>query len=260
MKTKIFSWRKWSIWILIGLFSILSASQALTEENIWYFPHLKVGQGWTTTLSITNLDDKDVTLKILFYDKDGNLLGESSDIESLKVGETKEINGQTIPHGSKSVRIESNGDIKGICLLETEDGTKSEAIPLIKDGGRKLDFPPLASDRIYYTEELTLTETHPTIFNEDKDVWGWFSGTYILLHWNPYNFSTFRVYRQTNANTQWKPVTREPVEKPEYFDSDLNKFREVSFKVEAVTEEGSILKSYTTLLFELDRKNGGNHE
>jgi hypothetical protein len=102
--------------------------------------------------------------------------------------------------------------------------------------------------------------TNQTILNEDKDIWGWFSGTYIDLHWNPYNFSTFRVYRQTNANTQWKLVSRESLKKPQYFDSDLDKSRAIYYKVEAVTEKGAILKSYTPILFQLDRENGGNHE
>jgi hypothetical protein len=130
MKKRIFFWRKWPIWILIGLFSILFASQVLAEETILDFHNLKVDQGLTTTSSITNLEDKDILIKVLFFDENGDF-SKPSNIESLKVRENKEISSGSIPPKTKSLKVESDGNIQGICLLETEHGRKSEAIPLI---------------------------------------------------------------------------------------------------------------------------------
>jgi photosystem II stability/assembly factor-like uncharacterized protein/surface antigen len=173
MKTKGYWRRKWSIEILIGLFAIFFASQSLAQDNTWYFPYIKIGQGWKTTLSITNLDDKKVNLNIAFYDENGNLLGEALDAENLKLGETREINGRIIPSEAKTLKIEKDGNIKGICLLATEDGRKSEVIPLIKEKTRQLDFPTLTQDDIYY-KTITILNPNPTptgiyVYALDKD-------------------------------------------------------------------------------------------
>jgi len=96
----------------------------------------------------------------------------------------------------------------------------------------------------------------PTVFNDAKDVWGWTSGKYIVLHWNPYSFAFFNVYRKTNYDTCWNLVNLKPLEKPEFFDSDIYEYSEIAYKIEAVNKKGRALKFYSPVFL----KNCNHHQ
>jgi len=111
-------------------------------------------------------------------------------------------------------------------------------------------------EKIASSKSNRSSKLKPTVFNDAKDVWGWTSGKYIVLHWNPYSFAFFNVYRKTNYDTCWNLVNLKPLEKPEFFDSDIYEYSEIAYKIEAVNKKGRALKFYSPVFL----KNCNHHQ
>src|SRR3990172_788346 len=113
---------------------------SVTGSNTLIFPLPPINEDWKTTISIINLEDKRVNIKLSsINEEDEQSLAETFSITTLEAGETN-----TIETESRSLMIESNGSILGTALIETTDGKKSEVIPAIKEASTQLDFPTLA--------------------------------------------------------------------------------------------------------------------
>lgn len=97
------------------------------------------------------------------------------------------------------------------------------------------------------------TPLDTTIYNSDKDLWGWNNGDYVVLKWNRKDYSRFRVYRKTDKSSEWKPAWSESISRNEFFDRDIQGFGKIEYKVEATDPEGQVLYTYDPLLF-----NSGN--
>ena len=70
---------------------------------------------------------------------------------------------------SKSLKIESNGNLIGNTIFKTKDGTKSEVVPAIEEPTSQLDFPALASyDDLYIYETITLL--NPNMAHASVDI------------------------------------------------------------------------------------------
>lgn len=130
-------------------------------SNILYFPTINSSRDWQTTVSITNVECKcnqrKANVSLTAYDKKGSQLGIVPAISHLGAGKIKTINARTFPSDTKSLKIESDGNLIGNTIFKTKDGTKSEVIPAIKEPASQLDFPALASyDDVYIYETITL--------------------------------------------------------------------------------------------------------
>ncbi len=147
--------------------SSLAYSQDVANSNIYYLPHLNLGQGWQTTINITNTECKGehrrVTVTLTAYDKDGVSLGVITGVKRLRANKTKTINTQILPPGTESLKIESNGNLICNAIFKTTDGKKSEVVPAIKEPSKQLDFPSLVNyDDIYIYETITLLNPNTT--------------------------------------------------------------------------------------------------
>ncbi|MDO8094802.1 MAG: peptidoglycan DD-metalloendopeptidase family protein, partial [Candidatus Brocadiales bacterium] len=157
----------------------LAYTQDVANSNILYLPHVNHGQGWQTSISITNTECKskhrwvDVTLTA--YDKDGLSLGVVKDITRLRAYKTKTIDAQTLPPGTETLKVESDGNLVCNAIFKTTDGTKSEVVPAIKEPSKQLDFPALVSyDDLYIYKTITILNPNTTpasvdIIALDKD-------------------------------------------------------------------------------------------
>ncbi len=147
--------------------SSLAYTQDVANSNSYYLPYLNLSQGWQTTINITNTECKDkhrrVNVAITAYDKDGVSLGVVAGIKRLKANKTKMINTQTLPPGTESLKIESNGNLICNAIFKTTDGKKSEVVPAIKEPSKQLDFPALVSyDDLYIYKTITLLNPNTT--------------------------------------------------------------------------------------------------
>lgn len=94
------------------------------------------------------------------------------------------------------------------------------------------------------------TPLNKTVYNNDKDLWGWNSGDYISLKWDRKGHSMFRVYKRTGYGSAWEPAWTGIINRNEFFDRDIKGYGEIEYKVEAVDNEGQVLHSYKPLSFE----------
>lgn len=105
------------------------------------------------------------------------------------------------------------------------------------------------------TKEMNPTPRNKTIFNSSYSVWGWFSGRYVVIKWNPLGYHKFRVYKRSRNRGKWVEITSEPLIRNEFFDSS---FKEtvyvVEYKVEALNENGSNVYTYEPLVFVINGK------
>jgi len=133
----------------------------VSNSNILYFPTINLDKDWQTTISITNSECKRkqrrVNATLTAYDKDGLSLGVVKNIARLGANKTKNFYAKSLPSGTKSLTVESNGNLIGNTIFKTKDGTKSEVVPAIKEPSRQLDFPALLSyDDLYIYETIAL--------------------------------------------------------------------------------------------------------
>lgn len=98
------------------------------------------------------------------------------------------------------------------------------------------------------TEIKDVTPIGKTIFNSSRDLWGWISGEYIVLKWDPKNATLFNVYRKVDGG-QWVSAHRGSLNRNEFFDADIKDHRQLRYRVEAVDMEGNILHRYDPLEF-----------
>lgn len=99
------------------------------------------------------------------------------------------------------------------------------------------------------SSSVAKTPLNTTIYNSKKDLWGWYSGDYIVLKWNLEKYSFFRIYRKSGSATDWEPAYPEKISKNEFFDSDVRGYGNLEYKVEAVGEGGEVLYTYEPLVF-----------
>jgi len=159
--------------------NLANDQDTVSNLNILYFPAVKLGKDWHTNVSITNADctckQRRVNVTLTAYDKEGLSLDVVKDITSLRANKTKTIGAQTLPSGTKSLAIESDGNLIGNTIFKSTDGKKSEVILAIKEPASQLDFPALASyDDLYIYETITLLNPNRTpasvdIIALDKD-------------------------------------------------------------------------------------------
>lgn len=148
-------------------------------SNILYFPTINSSRDWQTTISITNSECKRkqrrAKVTLTAYDKDGLSLGIVKNVTRLRGNKTKTINAQTLPSGTESLKVESDGSLIANAIFKTKDDTKSEVVPAIEEPSQQLDFPALASyDDLYIYETITLLNPNTTpasvdIIALDKD-------------------------------------------------------------------------------------------
>jgi murein DD-endopeptidase MepM/ murein hydrolase activator NlpD len=127
-----------------------------------YLAGIDLDEGWQTDISLSNLENRRVSLTLKTYSQDGTELGRIADVSALEAGETRTIHAQALPPGSKSLKIESDGDVAGTVTFRASDGRKSEVISAIRESARQLDFPALIPELIgkdsYYK---TITMLNP---------------------------------------------------------------------------------------------------
>lgn len=103
-----------------------------------------------------------------------------------------------------------------------------------------------------YDKDLRATPADTNIYNHKKDLWGWHTGEYIVLKWDPYEYSFFHVYKKTGEDGKWAPAYSGEISKNEFFERGTRDYNVISFKVEAVGRDGSVLYIYEPLTFYLD--------
>lgn len=159
--------------------NLANDQDTINNSNILYFPAINPGKGLQTTVSITNTEckckQKRANVTLTAYDKEGSQLGIVPAISHLGAGKIKTLNARTFPSDTKSLKIESDGNLIGNTIFKTKDGTKLEVVPAVKEPSQQLDFPALASyDDIYIYETITLLNPNRTpasvdIIALDKD-------------------------------------------------------------------------------------------
>ncbi|MBI4223090.1 MAG: hypothetical protein HY607_10490 [Planctomycetes bacterium] len=141
--------------------NLANDQDTINNSNILYFPAINPGKDIQTTVSITNTEckckQKRANVTLTSYDKEGSQLDIVPTTSHLRASKTKTIGARIFPSDTKSLKIESNGNLIGNTIFKTKDGTKSEVVPAIKQPASQLDFPALASyDDLYIYETITL--------------------------------------------------------------------------------------------------------
>lgn len=176
--------------VIAGTLTLLSLSvvqhaKAQDKEitKTIYFPRLHLGQGWKTTISITNADDKDLSLTFTARDQLGGaqsvitplsraeewllrIHGQKSleqrfNLTRLAAGQTNTISLESMPIGTESLEIKSDGNVIGTAIFQSIDGKKAETLPAVRETARTLIFPPLSQG--------DLTHKNLLLFNPNQN-------------------------------------------------------------------------------------------
>ncbi len=128
----------------LNLFREASVSaQEAAETGILYLPGLDRGEGWRTTINLTNLESETVNVVIIAYDQAGRALGEVEALTTLEGSQTTALDAQALPPGVAALTIKAGGRIAGNAAFRYGDGAKSEVIPALNRSAHQLDFPLL---------------------------------------------------------------------------------------------------------------------
>lgn len=131
-------------------------AQDIGHSNVLYLPAIDIGQDYQTTISLTNTESKATEVILTAYDMKGNSLGVVTSVIRLEAGEAKTIDAQTLPSGTESLKIESDGNIEASVIFKTADGKRSEVIPAIKELSKQLDFPTLVTGDAVHKDIILL--------------------------------------------------------------------------------------------------------
>ncbi len=140
--------------IVVSFFSLAvccfqsTLAQAAEDSTALYFSGIGVDQNLRTSLRLKNLEDRKLDLEAFFFDGEGTLLGTLPGLKTLKREELKTIGPRRIPSEVKGLRIQSNGSMEGVALLESKGRKRSEVIPLMRAGARQIDFPVLLGNDV----------------------------------------------------------------------------------------------------------------
>jgi|GEM_PF-4919398 len=99
------------------------------------------------------------------------------------------------------------------------------------------------------TTVLEATPQNTTIYNRNQDLWGWHTGEYIILKWDPEKYSQFMIYRKTESDSKWQPAVENSISKNEFFDNMIANHKILRYKVEAVNKDNKIVHTYDQLMF-----------
>ena len=135
----------------------VSAREA-AETGMLYMPGLDRGEGWRTTINLTNLESETVNVVIIAYDQAGRALGEVEALTTLEGSQTTALDAQTLPPGVAALTIKAGGRIAGNAAFRYGDGAKAEVIPALSRSARQLDFPLLLNKNL---AEQTVTLLNP---------------------------------------------------------------------------------------------------
>ncbi|HKQ77991.1 MAG TPA: carboxypeptidase regulatory-like domain-containing protein [Blastocatellia bacterium] len=145
----------------LNLFRDASVSAQEAKTGILYLPELDRGEGWRTTINLTNLESKTINVFIIAYDQAGRALGEVDALTTLEGSRTTALDAQALPPGVAALTIKAGGRIAGNAAFRYDDGSKSEVIPALNRSSHQLDFPLLLN--------RNLTEQTVTLLNPNQD-------------------------------------------------------------------------------------------
>lgn len=127
-----------------------AVAQDLTNVNTSYLPIIGLGGNEHIIINFVNNDSVAIDLRVTAYSADGMSLGEVSPIIWLESGEAKDVDAETLPPGTASLKMESTGNIEASIHLQSADSQKSEVILFIADTSTNLEFPTLTAGDIQY--------------------------------------------------------------------------------------------------------------
>ncbi|MBW2646677.1 MAG: hypothetical protein JRE23_10945 [Deltaproteobacteria bacterium] len=147
--------------------ALLAYADQTGADALYLFP-CDPGEFWQTMITLTNLENRKVEVDPFCYHRNGDFLGNSPFIESLKAEGTQTIKAEEIGVPScQTFTLEADGKMVGALLLTSLNGEKSEAIPAMHKSAKQLDFPPLLEGD---TEDKTITLLNPGFSSANLEV------------------------------------------------------------------------------------------
>lgn len=134
-------------------------------------------------------------------------------------------------------------------LVVSCNNLKKEQTPVADENQEEPEENSSSKNETGTTVGNETTPLDTTIYNGEKNLWGWNNGDYIVLKWNRNDYSTFLVYKKTNKTSGWNPAWSESINRNEFFDRDIQGLGKIEYKVEAIDSEGQVLYSYEPLIF-----------
>jgi len=146
--------------------SSVSAREA-AGSSVLYVSHVRVNEGWQTTLNLTNLESYPIKTTITAYDQKGGLLGDVIAMAGVEETQTIAIDAATLPWGTAAVKIEAEGRLAANAVLRSADGAQAEALPAIAATSGRLDFPLLGKSEM---SRQTITLFNPNAATANLEI------------------------------------------------------------------------------------------
>lgn len=167
--------RLWLLLFFAGTaFSIAALARSSSAPFVLFYPRVEFGAEWKTSFILFNSGQSTTRLRLFAYDASGNLLSEVDDDPGVNLGERREYSAEDNiwPHGTASVKVESDVPLHSFVMVESNDGKALEAVLPSKDAALILTFP-LIGREVSWWKQLTLMNTgveasQPTVIALDK--------------------------------------------------------------------------------------------